>query len=134
MATTITARMATARGATTSSQGGTKSLPPPHRLTGTQRRELESELRRELAALERRLINERADESAGTSQFAIHDVTAASRRASDIIVRREAVTKALDRLGAGTYGSCTRCAAPIPFGRLLAMPEVTHCLSCIGHP
>ena len=134
MATTITARTTTARGANTPSRGGTKSLSPPRRLTGTQLHELESELRRELAALERRLINERADESAGTSQFAIHDATAASRRTSDIIVRHEAVTEALDRLGADTYGTCTRCAAPIPFGRLVAMPEVTHCLSCNGNP
>jgi DnaK suppressor protein len=132
MAITIPARTTTARVATASSRGGTSNLPPPPRLTHPQLRELESELRRELAALERRLINERADESAGTPQFAIDDAVAVSRRASDTIARHDAVSEALARLGAGTYGTCTRCAAPIPFGRLLAMPEVTHCLSCNG--
>jgi DnaK suppressor protein len=107
-------------------------LPPPARLTGAQLCELESELRRELAALERRMINERADESAEVPQFAIYDAAATSHRASDIVARRDAVAEALGRLGAGTYGTCARCAAPIPFGRLLAMPEVTHCLSCNG--
>jgi RNA polymerase-binding transcription factor DksA len=134
MRTTIPARTTTARVATTRARGGTKSLPPPRRLTGTQLRELESELRRELAVLERRVINERADESARTSQFAIHDAAVANRRPSDTLVSREAVTDALARLGAKTYGTCARCAAPIPFGRLLAMPEVTHCLSCNGTP
>jgi DnaK suppressor protein len=134
MSTTLTARTTTARDTRTSSRSDTKSWLPPPRLTGTQLRELESELRRELAALERRFTNERADESAGTSQFDIHDATAPSRRTSDTIVRREAVTDALARLGAGTYGTCARCAAPIPFGRLVAMPEVTHCLSCNRNP
>jgi DnaK suppressor protein len=134
MTTAITACMTTATAHDTPARGGTKSLPPPSRLSSTQLRELESELRHELAALERRLVNERADESAPTSQFAIHDATVPNRRPSDTLACRDAVTDALARLGANTYGTCVRCAAPIPFGRLLAMPEVTHCLSCNGHP
>jgi DnaK suppressor protein len=134
MGSIVTARPAAARVANTPSRDDTKSLPPPRRLTATQLRELESELRRELAALERRLINERADASAEMPQLASHDAGAAGRRASDTIARRDAVSEALARLDAGTYGICTRCAAPIPFGRLLAMPEVTHCLSCNGNP
>jgi DnaK suppressor protein len=134
MSTTTTAHETAARVANTSPRGSTKSLPPPPRLTGSQLRELESELRRELAVLERRLTNERADESARTSQFATPDATVASRGTSDTVVRHDAVTEALGRLGAGTYGTCSRCAAPVPFGRLLAMPEATHCVGCSGSP
>jgi DnaK suppressor protein len=132
MASTISARTTTARDANPPAHQGTMSLPPPRHLTDTQLRELEFELRRELAALERRLINERDDESAPVSQFAIHDATVPNPRPSDTIVSRDAVTDALARLSANTYGTCLRCAIPIPFGRLLAMPEATHCLSCSG--
>jgi RNA polymerase-binding transcription factor DksA len=107
-------------------------MPPPPRLTGAQLRELESELRRELAALDRRLISERAEESAESLHLATDDASAACLLPTHTAARRDAVTAALTRLGAGTYGECARCAAPIPFGRLLAMPDVTHCLSCNG--
>ena len=103
-----------------------------HSLTSAQRRELASELRRELAALDRRLINERADDSSNALPVAINEPAVARPRVSDLIARRDVVIDALARLDADTYGTCTRCAAPIPFGRLLAMPEVTHCLSCHG--
>lgn len=132
MSTTITARTTTERVADTRSRGATKSLPPPPHLTSTQHRELESDLRRELATLERRLANERVDESVRTPWFTIQDASVTSRGTSDTMARREAVTQALARLSAGTYGVCGRCATPIPFGRLLAMPEVTDCLRCHG--
>jgi|1185.fasta_scaffold1980725_1 DnaK suppressor protein len=131
MPTSITDR-ATARVASARPHGGTKSMPPPSLLTGPQLRELESELRHELAALERRLINQRTDESLEAPDPATGDGSVPRLRAIETAARRDAVREALTRLGAGTYGNCARCAAPIPFGRLLAMPEVTHCLSCNG--
>ena len=131
----LTPRTTTSRGGDTRSRVGTSSSPPPPRLTGAQLRDLESELLRELAALERRrLTNEQADESAEVPEFAVSDGASARLRASDIVARRDAVTDALARLRRGAYGTCARCAAPIPFGRLLAMPDVTHCLTCSGHP
>ena len=39
---------------------------------------------------------------------------------------------ALARLADGTYGSCTACGQSIPFERLEAIPEVRHCIGCIG--
>lgn len=132
MATTSAPCMTSTQVADTRPRVGRNSLPPPPRLTSVQLRDLEFELRRELAALDRRLTNERADESAEAPRYTIPDAAAASHRASDIIARRDAVTRALVRLDAGMYGSCARCGAPIPFGRLLAMPEVTYCLSCNG--
>lgn len=32
----------------------------------------------------------------------------------------------------GTYGTCDACQRPIPFERLEAIPEVRHCVGCIG--
>jgi len=40
------------------------------------------------------------------------------------------VRAALDRLKAGTYGTCSRCSAEIPPARLKAMPTATLCITC----
>jgi RNA polymerase-binding protein DksA len=37
---------------------------------------------------------------------------------------------ALDRLAAGTYGTCVRCGRPIGADRLAARPDATTCISC----
>jgi DnaK suppressor protein len=40
------------------------------------------------------------------------------------------VRAALARVDAGTYGTCSRCGADIPAGRLEAMPTATLCITC----
>ncbi|MCC6929876.1 MAG: TraR/DksA C4-type zinc finger protein [Gemmatimonadaceae bacterium] len=53
-------------------------------------------------------------------------------RAAGIDVDREMdeTLGALARMRDDRYGWCTRCGAPIPLGRLLVMPETTHCVGC----
>ena len=127
MSTVATSTEARSRAASTTQPQSTNSLPPPLHLSLAQRRELESELRRELATLERRLASERQTESA---EPRAHDVAAAALRTSDTSERRDLLATALARLTSGEYGSCSRCGEPIPFGRLLVMPEAIHCLAC----
>jgi DnaK suppressor protein len=115
-----------------SSRSATSSVPPPPNLTVAQKRELEAELRRELVALERRMASERQAESAETHVVAAHDVAAALRGTSDTLARHDLVADALARLASGAYGTCSRCGEPIPYGRLVVMPEATHCLRCSG--
>ena len=110
----------------------TSSVPPPSHLTVAQARELEYELHRELAALERRLASERQAESAEARLVAVHDAAATTRHARDIIARRDVIASALARLAAGGYGTCSHCGEAIPYGRLLVMPEATNCLRCSG--
>jgi RNA polymerase-binding transcription factor DksA len=132
MSTTIIARSSTARTNGARPADATRNLPPP-RLTPAQIRELESELRLELAALERRLASERSelvDDASGPPNDG--GPIAATLRPTDTLARREVVAAALARLAAGAYGTCSSCGAPIPYGRLLVMPEATHCLSCRG--
>ncbi len=43
---------------------------------------------------------------------------------------RAAVSDALDRIGAGTYGICIRCGKPIPAARLEVVPTATMCVPC----
>ena len=40
------------------------------------------------------------------------------------------VSKALERIGAGTYGICKYCGKPIDEKRLLARPTSSACVSC----
>ena len=44
--------------------------------------------------------------------------------------RLERVNRALEQIGAGTYGSCDVCGRPIDPRRLRAAPESTVCVDC----
>jgi len=41
-----------------------------------------------------------------------------------------AIAAALDRLDAGTYGTCERCGKKISEARLVAIPYASRCISC----
>src|SRR3546814_13132406 len=42
----------------------------------------------------------------------------------------DTISAALAKIDAGTYGICERCAAPIPFARLEAVPYAAYCVTC----
>ena len=44
--------------------------------------------------------------------------------------QRDEVRRALERLDAGTYGSCTDCGQTLPDERLDARPEAARCIAC----
>jgi DnaK suppressor protein len=132
MSTSAVSTRSRPRAASRPSPNASSSVPPPSRLTAAQRRELEAELRRELVALDRRLLSERQADSAETRFPSTRDLSVALLAASDTAVRRDLVASALARLADETYGMCARCGEPIPYGRLLVMPEATHCLRCHG--
>jgi DnaK suppressor protein len=101
-------------------------------LTPSQLAELRSELLAERSRLERsQAAHADADDALmvgggdggayGMLGVAIDDRTQ---------LQLEAVSEALDRIATGTYGTCAGCGEPIPYGRLLVMPEVTHCVLC----
>ena len=89
-------------------------------LTPAQRRGLQSELLAERARLERSL-SAAGDVGVGIGGLALQSRTQGSY---------ERVLDSLRRLEEGTYGTCASCRDPIPYGRLLVMPEATHCLGC----
>jgi RNA polymerase-binding transcription factor len=55
--------------------------------------------------------------------------TAVARRLSATATE---VDRALERLSAGTYGTCETCGDPIPQERLEAIPWAGTCVSCSG--
>ena len=104
------------------------------KLTRKQLEQLEQELVRERARLERALDIENASETASlgvvTRLPASEESGIALALATRSHVRYAAVVNAFARLAAGTYGTCTSCTSAIPFGRLLVMPEAASCVTC----
>ena len=45
-------------------------------------------------------------------------------------LRLQKLTNALQRIEAGTYGTCIRCGKEIPMGRLELVPEALVCVPC----
>lgn len=68
---------------------------------------------------------ERADEIA-TEQVELQNDRL---RLADLERQRAEVSAALDRVGAGTYGRCQACGAPIPDERLAAIPWTRVCVA-----
>jgi DnaK suppressor protein len=44
--------------------------------------------------------------------------------------RKSEIQHALDKIDEGRYGECERCAEPIAFERLEALPFARHCIEC----
>ena len=95
-----------------------------------------------LAALLRDQLVEQ-DDALDEHDENLHDATAdvvdaavtSGRELAEAYVQfaRSAATElqdALDRMAAGTYGTCESCQAPIPFERLEAIPETRFCVLC----
>jgi DnaK suppressor protein len=103
-------------------------------LTAAQLRDLRAELEHDLARLERATATETAW-TAGppplpreADPFEHGGIAVALQGRA--LTRHIEVTEALDRLANGDYGLCTRCGNPIPYGRLMIMPETAYCVSC----
>jgi len=109
-------------------------------LTETQLTELRTELQRQLTRLERSM--KVTEEAARPVKL---DQTAVGRLSRMDALQNQALTKnlqerelikyalleqALERLESGTYGTCSDCAGPIPFERLLVFPETPSCGRC----
>ena len=106
-------------------------------LSAAQRRELEAELRAEASRLRRSMARTQFIEAGAipiTESNAVAGGDIAAGLGLVLETRSEAasdtITRALQRLADGTYGHCVRCDDPIPYGRLLALPETEHCLTC----
>jgi DnaK suppressor protein len=103
-------------------------------LTKKQLQKLEAELIAERARLERSLDIQNGVDMAtfgGPSRVpASEEGGVALALVTRSHARYAAVVNALDRLAAGTYGTCAGCSGPIPFGRLVVMPEATGCVTC----
>jgi RNA polymerase-binding transcription factor DksA len=100
-------------------------------LTRAQLGELEAELLHERTRLERALdLKEQASGWMPDSDIANAMSNGGVALQPQVRVRYDAITDALARMANGTYGTCVTCGQPIPYGRLMVMPETTRCVSC----
>ena len=111
-------------------------------LTSEQQTELEVELKRQLARLEKSM--KVTDEAMKTVELDQTTVGRLSRMDSlqnqslskglreREVVRLSQIREAIARIEAGTYGRCTACEGPIPFERLFVFPEAPECAECVG--
>jgi RNA polymerase-binding transcription factor DksA len=54
----------------------------------------------------------------------------AAARAAGVPERLLRILEALSRMRTGKYGVCHACRNPIPYARLLAIPETLACVNC----
>ena len=102
--------------------------------------EIERQLRAEQAELRERIADmTRAPERGSQVSFGkrIGDgTTEAISRLTEVGVHAKLqdnerrITRALEKIEEGTYGTCDSCGKPIPAGRLRAVPQSVLCLEC----
>jgi DnaK suppressor protein len=106
-------------------------------ISTAQLRELEADIRSELARIERSIERD-------AENYAVPDYDSGMRAGSvtggdgELTVtlagraqaRRMELVEALRRIEDGRYGVCGHCGEGIPYGRLLVVPEATNCLEC----
>ena len=79
----------------------------------------------EIAGLDAPGPGDSVDRAAGASITSL-----VSRLAGQDKRELDEIAAALRRLGAGTYGACQSCRAPIAVARLRAVPATRFCLDC----
>jgi DnaK suppressor protein len=109
-------------------------------LSAAQLEELAAELERQLRKLERSMrATNRAMKPVELDQSSVGrlsriDNLQTQGLTAGLQAREQAklgqITAALQRMEAGTYGSCVVCNAPIGFERLMIFPEAPNCVSC----
>jgi DnaK suppressor protein len=106
------------------------------KLTRDERREIEALLVSEIARLEATPgLFDSEEEDSERSSWSNSPVSDGDGRASPStllykIAHYQALTDALQRLQAGTYGRCMYCGQMISASRLLVIPETEQCRKC----
>ena len=111
-------------------------------LTSEQQTELEVELKRQLARLEKSMkVTDEAMKTVELDQTAVGRLSRMDSLQNQSlskglrereVVRLSQIREAIARIDDGTYGRCTACEGPIPFERLFVFPEAPECAECVG--
>lgn len=72
-------------------------------------------------------LDDEHDPEGATIAFERSQIDALARQATAELAEVDAAEA---RIAAGTYGTCERCGAPIPAGRLQARPTARTCVGC----
>jgi RNA polymerase-binding transcription factor DksA len=88
-----------------------------------------AELKGRLAHLEAEL-GQPLDPDSSERAVEVEDDAALEGQAALVSQEIGSVTRALDRLESGTYGTCVECGGEIASARLEARPEAALCIAC----
>jgi DnaK suppressor protein len=108
-------------------------LPLPAQLSAqrsalvAQARQLRADLAGIMAASQGANSDDEHDPEGATIAFERAQTAALLARTQHRITELD---RALDRLAAGTYGTCLECGRPIGADRLSARPDATTCIGC----
>jgi len=80
--------------------------------------------------LQRKLVNEPAEEGFGSGGTASFDLDQARARYAVAAAGLAEFDLAMARIAAGTYGCCDGCGLMIAEARLEAIPTATRCVTC----
>jgi RNA polymerase-binding transcription factor len=92
-----------------------------------QARQLRADLAGIMAASEGANADDEHDPEGATIAFERAQAAALLSRTEQRIF---SLDRALERVAAGTYGTCAVCGQPIGADRLAARPDATACISC----
>lgn len=107
-------------------------------ISSDQLSELEADIRAELGRIERTIAREAEEVTIASADGTALRNAPATGADGELTVtltgrvhaRQMELAQALRRIEDGRYGVCGSCGTGIPYGRLLAVPEATHCLAC----
>jgi DnaK suppressor protein len=103
------------------------SLPAQRSALAAQAGQLRADLDGMMAASEGANADDEHDPEGATIAFERAQTAALLTRTEQRIA---SLDRALERVAAGTYGTCAGCGQPIGADRLAARPDATTCISC----
>lgn len=115
---------------------GTRSSSDTVTLTPARIARLEEELRCELTRVKRRMGDVRPQDVQAEHHWRdadidpVHGDTLATEVYDMLQARCGVILEALDRIRRGTFGRCIVCGEPIPYERLIIVPETSVCVTC----
>ena len=110
-------------------------------LNKAQRDELKQKIKSEIASTRSLIIDLKEagrpvspDNAIGrlSRMEAINDQNMVKANLRTAEMRLPRLEQALDAIEEETFGLCQQCEEPIPFGRLLLIPEAASCIHCAG--
>jgi DnaK suppressor protein len=109
-------------------------------MTREQKEKLEKHIRGKIEVLKKDILSYKAltkpippDNAIGrlTRMEAINSKSINEKALQEATLTLSSLERVLPRIGDPDFGLCTDCQEPIPFGRLMIMPESDLCVPCL---
>jgi len=111
-------------------------------MTPQQRKQIKAKIIEDLAALEHEIIGLKEKTKPITPDCSLGRLTRLEMIGEQQVnehalheaeIRTNKLKYALQKVDKEEYGLCMECEDEIPFGRLMILPESSHCIACASH-